>query len=265
MSAESLTNISAAVVILTCGDNYVYVCRYEERNAFVVDPSESGIVSRALAERKLQLTTALVTHHHGDHTGGIGQLKRQTGCKVVGADRVRVASCDRCVSEGNVLTLGHLRVTVLATPGHTRTSVCYYLAPPAAGQPGAVWTGDTLFIGGCGRPMECDASVLWESLTKLAELPDDTLVYCGHDYTAENYEFALTIEPDNEAVRRRLAEVKRAGTEGRPTVPSTIAQEKATNIFLRSSEPAVQRALDMNGAAADQVFAELRRRKNRFG
>ncbi len=265
MGTEPWTTLSEAITVLTCGDNYVYLCRYAEREAFVVDPSEAGLISRALAAQNLRLTTVLVTHHHGDHTGGLGALKKRTGCEVIGSDRSRIAGCDRCVDEGDIVTFGGLRVTVLATPGHTPTSVCYYVASPASGRPGAVWTGDTLFVGGCGRPMECDPAVLWGSLAKLAALPDETLVYCGHNYTAESYEFALTIEPNNQAVRQRLAELKRAEAEGRPTVPSTMAQEKATNIFLRGNDPAVQKALGMSGAAPGRVFAELRRRKNLFG
>lgn len=252
------------VSILTCGDNHVYVCRYDERRAFVVDPSEAGIVLDALGRLGLTLTAVLATHHHGDHTGGIARLKQQTNCEVIGADPSRISICDRCVSNGDAIVFGEQRIAVLATPGHTRTSVCYYRLPTPE-QVGAVWTGDTLFVGGCGRPMECEPAVLWGSLAKLAELPEDTLVYCGHDYTAENYEFALTIEPDNEAVRRRWEQAKRAGSEGRPTVPSTIGQEKVTNIFLRSTDPAVQQALGMNATVPHQVFAELRQRKNRFG
>lgn len=242
----------------------MYLCPTDERNAFVVDPSEATGVLGALEEQRLALTAVLLTHHHGDHTGGVRQLKKATGCTVIGPDPARIAGCDRAVGDGDVLTLGDQRVTVLSTPGHTRTSVCYYTeATPE--RPGAVWTGDTLFVGGCGRPIECDAVVLWQSLKKLASLPDDTRIYCGHNYTAENYQFALTIEPDNQAVQQRWSEARQAQAQGRPTVPSTIATEKKTNIFLRSDDAAVQRALGMSDATVENVFAELRRRKNRFG
>lgn len=264
MSPTARGTIPDAVTVLTCGDNYVYVCPYDRRHAFAVDPSEAGGVLRVLEEQGLTLTAVLATHHHGDHTGGIAQLKRRTSCEVIGADLQRMATCDRCAGDGDVLTFGRHRVTVLATPGHTRTSVCYYLQP-TQDQRGAVWTGDTLFVGGCGRPMECDAEVLWGSLARLATLPDDTWVYCGHDYTAENYEFALTIDPGNRAIAQRLGEVRRAISQGYPSVPSTIAQEKATNIFLRSNVAAVQKVLGMSDATPEKVFAELRRRKNRFG
>ncbi len=255
----------STITILTCGDNYIYISRDDERNALVVDPSEAGAVLGILREQRLTLTTVLVTHHHWDHTGGVAELKKQTACQVVGADGHRIGRIDKRVEDGEVLTFGGQHVMVLTTPGHTRTSVCYHLLPSAPREPGAVWTGDTLFVGGCGRPMECDASILWESLEKLAALPDDTLVYCGHDYTAENYEFALTVEPGNQAVQQRLREVRQATAKGRPSVPSSIAQEKRTNIFLRSSEAAVRKALGMTGATPKQVFLELCRRKNLFG
>ena len=252
------------VLALACGDNYIYICASDQRSAFVVDPSEADMVLDTLAQRGLTLATVLVTHHHGDHTGGISTLKSKTDCQVVAPASSGVRRCDLGVSNGDELTIGNLRVSVLATPGHTRTSVCYYM-PPQSGQSGAVWTGDTLFVGGCGRPMECDPAILWESLVKLAALPDETLVYCGHNYTAENYEFALTIEPDNQAVRERLRETRLADSARRPTVPSSIAQEKATNVFLRGGEATVKEALGMNEASPAEVFAELRRRKNRFG
>jgi hydroxyacylglutathione hydrolase len=252
------------IAVIPCGDNFIYLCRYDEQNAFAVDPSEAGAVSRALAQQNLTLTSVLVTHHHGDHTGGIARLKKQTGCQIIGPDRARISGCDQCAGDGDTLTFGSRRVMVLATPGHTQTSVCYHLEP-TSDQRGCVWTGDTLFVGGCGRPMECDAAILWQSLARLAELPDDTLVYCGHDYTAENYEFALTIDPESQATQQRWEEAKQAPAEGRPTVPSTIAQEKATNIFLRSTDPTVKNALGMSDAPPASVFAELRRRKNLFG
>jgi len=254
-----------ATIVLSCGDNYIYVYPYAERNALAVDPSDAVLVLEALEREHLTLTTALVTHHHGDHTAGIRRLKSRTGCQVVGADERRISGIDRIVTDSDILTFGDREIAVLGTPGHTRTSICYYLRPSASKEPGIVWTGDTLFVGGCGRPMEDDASVLWQSLTKLETLTEETLAYCGHDYTAESYEFALTIEPDNQVVQRCLESVQQAARQGTPSVPSTIGREKTANIFLRAGERAVKTALDMAEASAAQVFAELRRRKNLFG
>jgi hydroxyacylglutathione hydrolase len=252
-------------IVLTCGDNYIYVYPYDGRNAFVVDPSDASIVLRVLERHDLTLTTVLITHHHWDHTAGVAELKSRTACNVIGPDERRIKEVDRAVADGDVLTLSSHELTALATPGHTRTSVCYVSTPAAPDEPRVVWTGDTLFVGGCGRPMECDASVLWRSLVKLTTLPDEMLVYCGHDYTAENYEFALSIAPSDRAVQQRLREVRQATAQGHPTVPSAIAQERATNIFLRSGDGAVKTLLGMDQAQPVEIFAELRHRKNLFG
>jgi hydroxyacylglutathione hydrolase len=231
----------------------------------VVDPADAGMVGRTVAEHKLAVTAVLLTHHHGDHTAGLAELKSMTGCPVIGPDKRRIVGIERLVRDGDTVPLNGRTIQVIGTPGHTTTSVCYYLPPSTKGGPGIVFTGDTLFVGGCGRPMECDAHVLWESLMRLAALPDETLVYCGHDYTAENHEFALSIEPNNRTVRQRLHEATRDAAQGRPTVPSTIARERATNIFLRAGESTVRAAVGMIEASAEQVFAELRRRKDLFG
>ncbi len=252
-------------ITLTCGDNYIYVCPCGDRQAFVVDPTDAAMVLRVLDKQKLTLVAVLVTHHHGDHTAGVAALTSRVSCQVVGPDQRRIGGIDRLVRDGDTVQLGGRAAQVIATPGHTKSSVCYYLPPSGDEGSGLVFTGDTLFVGGCGRPMECDARVLWESLIRLSALPDDTLVFCGHDYTAENYEFSLTIEPENQIVRKRLEETERAAAQGRPSVPSTIGQEKATNIFLRAAEPSVGAALDMAEANPGQVFAELRQRKNLFG
>jgi hydroxyacylglutathione hydrolase len=254
-----------ATTVLTCGDNYIYVYRLTDSEVLVVDPTDAAQVLDRLERQGLTLTTILVTHHHWDHTAGVTALKSQTDCRVVSADPRRIKGTNHVVSDGDRIAVEGREIAVLGTPGHTRSCVCYYLHPLGPGTAGIVWTGDTLFVGGCGRPMECDASVLWRSLVKVAALPDETLVYCGHDYTAENYEFALTIEPDNEAVRRRLRDVEETARQGVPSVPSTVAREKATNIFLRAAEPPVREALGMTDVPSEHVFTELRRRKNLFG
>lgn len=265
MDSGCTSTAGDATTTLTCGDNYVYVHAYGDGRAFVVDPADAAMVWRTIAEQKLALTDVLLTHHHGDHTAGLAELQSMTGCRVIGSDKRRIAGIERLVRDGDTVPLNGRTIQVIGTPGHTTTSVCYYLPPSPKGEPGIVFTGDTLFVGGCGRPMECDARALWESLMRLAALPDETLVYCGHDYTAENYEFALSIEPDNRAVVEQLRRLTHDAAQGRPTVPSTIARERATNIFLRAGQSAVKVALGMIEASPEQVFAELRRRKNLFG
>jgi len=202
----------------------------------------------------------LITHHHWDHTGGVAELKQKTGCRVVGGDKRRIRGLDQLVAGGEILPVGDAEVHVIATPGHTSTSVCYYVPPSGTNVSGVLWTGDTLFVGGCGRLFEGNARSMWKSLQKLASLPDDTLVYCGHDYTLENYEFALGIEPDNQAIRQRLNDIRQSGQ----TVPSTILQERTTNVFLRAGTPELKAALNMPEAKDFEVFAELRQRKDIF-
>ncbi|MHC4355843.1 MAG: hydroxyacylglutathione hydrolase [Planctomycetota bacterium] len=252
--------MESVITIPALGDNLIFLYRYGQDDCLAVDPSGYRPVLKVLERQNLNLTTVLVTHHHGDHTSGVGELKRKTGCKVVGGDKRRIRGIDQVVADGQILSIGDANVEVIATPGHTSTSVCYYMPPSRDGTSGILWTGDTLFVGGCGRLFESGAQVMWQSLQRLASLPDDTLVYCGHDYTVENYEFALGIEPENEAVRQRLSDMRQSGR----TVPSTIGQEQRTNVFFRAATPEVKAALGMQQAKDFEVFAELRRRKDMF-
>jgi hydroxyacylglutathione hydrolase len=252
------------ITIPALGDNFIYLYRYNQSDAFAVDPCDSSLVLRALQECNLNLKMILVTHHHWDHVAGIGELKQKTGCKVIGADKRRIPGIDSVVADGRILQVSDRKVRVIATPGHTSTSVCYYMESSAGNSNGILWTGDTLFVGGCGRLLECDATTMWESLQKLASLPDKTLVYCGHDYTLENYEFANGIEPGNQIVKERLDQVRQLQTQSKLTVPSTILIEKTTNCFLRAGTPELKTAIGMSDARAVEVFAELRRRKDFF-
>ena len=251
---DSVTTITAL------GDNLIYLYRYGRRDCLAVDPSDCSSVFRILNEQALNLKTILVTHHHWDHTGGVTELKRKTGCTVIGGDKRRIRDIDQFVIDGEAFQVGDAEVRVIATPGHTSTSVCYYVPPSQANTSGILWTGDTLFVGGCGRLFEGDAEAMWQSLQKLASLPDDTIVYCGHDYTLDNYEFALSVEPDNQAVENRLREMQQGGR----TVPSTMLQERTTNPFLRAGTADLKAAIEMPQAPDVEVFAELRRRKDVF-
>ena len=250
------------ISIPALGDNLIYLFRYDNNNALVVDPGDYSPVAEALIKHNLNLTTILATHHHWDHIGGISELKKRTGCKIVGSDKQRIPGIDEIVEDGQIITIGD-KIQTIATPGHTRTAVCYYLLP-SNDNAGVLWTGDTLFIGGCGRLLECNANTMWDSLQKLAALPDRTYVYCGHDYTLENYEFAHEIEPHNQAVKKRLSDIKQKIQQGKFTVPSTMSQEKETNIFLRADTMEIKKALNMSDAGDVETFAELRRRKDIF-
>ncbi len=244
------------IVIPALGDNFACLFRYEENKAIAVDPADATLVLNEIKKHNLELTAILATHHHADHTAGIKELKNRTNCPVI------IGNQD--FADGQILDFGNHRIKTIKTPGHTADSVCFYIEP-AENTDGIVFTGDTLFIAGCGRPVECDAKTMWDSLQKLAALPDNTLVYPGHDYTEENYEFALTIEPENKIIQKLFEDIRKRQRQGKPAVPSTIAREKQTNIFLRSNTPEIKAAINMPNASDAEVFAELRKRKNIFG
>jgi hydroxyacylglutathione hydrolase len=245
-------------------DNYAYLLLDPaEGTSGVVDPGEAGPVLAALRERgRERLDLILCTHHHGDHVAGVAALKDAfAGCRVVGpaGEAARIPGLDRGVAEGEEVEFGRARLRVIETPGHTRGHVSLH-DPEVA----AVFCGDTLFALGCGRLLEGDAPMMWRSLAKLAALPGDTRVYCGHEYTQSNARFALSVDPDNAALVDRAAGVDRARAAGRPTIPATIGEERATNPFLRVADPAIRAKLGLRDAPDEQVLGELRRRKDHF-
>jgi len=256
--------MNSVLIIPAFCDNFIYLYRYDKGRALAVDVCDSSYVLRAAARHELRITHVLVTHQHWDHVAGVSELKRQTGCKVIGGEECKMPCIDCVVGDGHILSIGSAKVQVVGTPGHTAGSLCYYVRAREQGGAGIVWTGDTLFVGGCGRLLGSPAKIMWDSLVKLKSLPDDTLVYCGHDYTIENYEFALTIEPANSAVKQALEHAINVRRQGGHIVPSNIKQEKKTNIFLRANTAEVRTALKMPSAEAAEVFAELRRRKDIF-
>jgi hydroxyacylglutathione hydrolase len=153
--------VTTVVTIPASGDNFIYLHPCGGHRAFAVDPGDASVVLSTLNEHRLALAAIVLTHHHWDHVGGVSELRSRTGCKVIGVDPSLIPACDRTVVDGDVLTIGELRVEVLATPGHTRASVCYYVPPDAPRGAGTIYTGDTLFVGGCGRLLECDAVTMW--------------------------------------------------------------------------------------------------------
>ncbi|MBX9758597.1 MAG: hydroxyacylglutathione hydrolase [Beijerinckiaceae bacterium] len=226
-----------------------------------IDAPEAGPVLNALSEKGWTLTHILVTHHHKDHIGGVDEVRaRFPDAIVVGPapDKARVPGADVYLGEGEEVMVGSLRGRVIETPGHTSGHVVYHFPKEKL-----LFAGDTLFAMGCGRAFEKPAQVLYESAMKLAALPGDTQVYCGHEYTLSNARFAVKVDPDNEALKSRLAQVEQMRAAGEATLPTSIAVEHATNPFFRAADPAVQKTLGMEGAAPADVFAELRERKNR--
>jgi len=218
------------VQIPVLNDNYVYLVRHGDETV-VVDPAVAEPVLAEAEKRDWPITAIWNTHWHGDHTGGNLAIKAATGCAVIGpaAEREKIPGIDRAVKEGDHVRLGGLQVNVLDVPGHTAGHVAYHL--PAVQ---ALFVGDTLFAMGCGRLFEGTAEQMWGNMVKLAALPGATRVYCAHEYTRSNGVYALVAEPDNAAIKARMADVEAARAKGEPTIPTTIALEWATNPFMRA-------------------------------
>lgn len=246
----------------TRSDNYGVLIHDPETGATAaIDAPDAQDLLAALEETGWTLSDILVTHHHFDHTAGIEAVKRKTGCTVTGPAREAgsIPGLDVEVKEGDTVEVGGAQATVIDTPGHTRGHISYYFPDDAA-----VFVGDTLFSVGCGKLLEGDAPTMWSSLKKLAALPPETTVYCGHEYTDANCRFALTVEPENEALKKRAKEAAENAAKGAPSLPTTIGQELETNPFLRADSPAIQKRLGMEGRPHAEVFGEVRRRKDAF-
>lgn len=224
-----------------------------------IDAPEASAVRKALEEKGWSLTHILVTHHHGDHTDGIAALKSETGCTVVGplSDAGRIPTLDVKLSEGDSYSFGNFSAKVFETPGHTSGHIIFWFEDAKT-----AFTGDTLFSLGCGRLFERPADIMWDSLQKIMALPPETTIYCGHEYTLANGEFALTIEPENEALQARVEEIRQLRASGKATLPTTLQAELDANPFLRAASPAIRKRLGMEDASDGQVFAEVRTRKD---
>ncbi|MCB9982217.1 MAG: hydroxyacylglutathione hydrolase [Rhodospirillales bacterium] len=227
-------------------DNYCYLLEAEDGSVGLVDPGEAGPVIATLKEKKLQPDVIFVTHHHWDHIDGIPGLLGRHSCPVAGpfSETTRILQMDILLDEDSAFEFGDEAVRVLETPGHTRGAICLYFP-----ESGLLFTGDTLFSLGCGRLFEGTPEQMWNSLQKIIALPDETLIYCGHEYTQANAEFCLRVEPDNQALQKRSEAVKALRAKGQPTLPVPLKTEKETNVFLR--------------AGSAERFAELRALKDR--
>jgi hydroxyacylglutathione hydrolase len=251
------------IVTVPClSDNYAFLVHDTATGATaVIDVPDETPIEGELARRGWALSDILVTHHHADHIDGVEALREATTAKVTGAaaDARRLPRLDRAVAEGDSFKLGSAEVRVLDVSGHTVGHIAFHV--PAAN---AVFTADSLMALGCGRLFEGNAPQMWESLSKIARLPPDTLVCSGHEYTEANARFALTIEPGNPELVSRAERVHAARARGEPTVPSTLAEELATNPFLRARLPEVKSAIGLPQATDAAAFAEIRSRKDRF-
>ena len=243
-------------------DNYVYLAHDPATGATAaVDPAVGDPVTEALAAKGWTLSHILNTHHHGDHTGANLELKERTGCTIVGprADAARIPGIDVEVGDGDTYMLGQAKAEVFDVPGHTSGHIAFWFA-----ESDALFCGDTLFALGCGRVFEGTMEQMWASLEKLRALPDSARVFCAHEYTQANARFAVTVEPGNQALFDRAAEIDRLRADGVPTVPSTLGEEKATNPFLRPESANLRETVGLAGAGLAEVFAETRRRKDSF-
>ena len=243
-------------------DNYAFLAHDPETGeTAVVDVPEAAPILKALADKGWTATHVLITHHHADHVQGLDELLAKHDAKVVGhaADAERLPKLDIALSDGDTVTIGSDTGTVMDVSGHTIGHIAFHFPDSKV-----AFTADSLMALGCGRVFEGTMPQMWDSLSKLAALPPDTTICSGHEYTAANGRFAVTIDPDNPALISRVKAVEAARDQGKPTVPSTLSEELATNPFLRATDPAVQAHLGMTGADAADVFAEIRTRKDNF-
>ena len=243
-------------------DNYGFLIHDQEAGlTAVIDTPDVAAIDTALADRGWSLTHILNTHHHFDHAGGNLEIKQATGCTVVGpkADAERIPGIDIQVGDGDVFQFGNHLATVYDTPGHTRGHIVYHFADSRV-----AFVGDTLFAMGCGRLFEGTPEQMWSSLQKIMRWPDATRLYCAHEYTQANARFALSVEPQNAMLIARSAEVDQLRAQGRPTVPTILALEKATNPFLRPDSPGLQSTIGLPAGNLVEVFARTRELKDGF-
>ncbi|SDO28604.1 hydroxyacylglutathione hydrolase [Aureimonas jatrophae] len=243
-------------------DNYGVIVHDGARGVAVsIDAPEEGPILATLQREGWRLTHILTTHHHNDHTSANAALKARFGLEIIGprGERDRIPGLDRAVSGGERFDLAGLVVEVIDTPGHTAGGISYHMPDERL-----LFSNDALFSLGCGRLFEGDAATMWASLQRLRALPDDTTVYCGHEYTATNARFALDVDPGNLLLQERVKEVEAQRVAGQATVPVRLGDEKRTNPFLRADDPGLAEAIGMAGADPVAVFAALRERRNGY-
>ena len=241
-------------------DNYAFIAHNPANGETdIVDAPDALPIKAFLDQQGWRPGRVFLTHHHDDHVAGVAGLRKEFGCRVVGAaaDAHRLPPLDDSVADGETVSICGIEAKVLAVSGHTIGHIAFAL-------PGAAFTGDSLMACGCGRLFEGNAQLMWESLSRIAQLPPDTLIYSGHEYAAANADFALSIEPANQELVERRDRIVSRNRHGLPNVPSLLSEELATNPFLRAGHDKVKHLLAMEHASDSEVFAELRMRKDRF-
>jgi hydroxyacylglutathione hydrolase len=239
-------------VLIHCNDSGATAC---------IDAGDAAATEAVLAQTGWSLTHIFITHHHADHTAGLAALKATHNAHVIGPPprSAAISGIDSALWDGDSFDFANRQVHVMATPGHTTDMINFYLPEEKI-----VFTGDTLFALGCGRVFEGSFDMMWESLEKLLALPDDTVIYCSHEYTKANADFAVTIDPENDALNKRHAQIIKQRANNIATVPTIMSVEKATNPFLRPDDASIRAHLGMEDARNADVFAEIRRRKDAF-
>lgn len=243
-------------------DNYGYLVHDEATGrTAAIDAPETAAIKAALTRRGWTLSDIFITHHHIDHVEAIADLKAEFGARVVGPrdEADKIEGLDELVGDGDEIVLGDSTFAVMATPGHTLGHIVFYNA-----EGGHLFSADALFSLGVGRMFEGTPGPMWEGVRRLRELPDETIVYCGHEYTESNARFALSIDPDNAALQKRAAEVKALRAEGKPTIPFNLGEDKKANPFLRADAPELAKHYGLEGAAHGDVFGAIRKGKDTF-
>ena len=244
-------------------DNYGYLLHDPDTgHAAAIDAGDASAYLAALDETGYQLSHIFITHHHYDHIDGLAKLKQATGASVIGPSDTKsslAAMIDKPVSDNDNFAFANRTVQVIATPGHTLDMMNYYLPDDKI-----IFTGDTLFTLGCGRLFEGDGPMMWHSLSRLRALAAETMIYSAHEYSLANAAFALSVDPNNQVLKRRAAAIQASRDKGQPTVPSCLADECATNPFLRPDDVAIRRHLGMEDASDEAVFAKIRALKDAF-
>ena len=251
------------IEIISClNDNYSYLIHDEHSNMVgIIDPSEFEPCDKIIDNNYKKLDFILNTHHHYDHVGGNEDLKRKYGSTVLGfeGDENRIPGIDRVLKDKQEFKIGNLNLTVIFIPGHTKGHIAFYLEKEKT-----VFTGDTLFSLGCGRVFEGTCEQMLQSLNKLKNLPKDTKVYCGHEYTYKNLEFCLKFNPNNILLKKKREIIELNLINKKPTIPSTIGDEIKTNIFFRFNDPDVKKAINLENSSDIEIFTKLRDLKDNF-